>query len=58
MITDLESAVELSEQLQIVHFLNGRTDGQALLEALYGATAEEPVPERLLALIREARAKR
>ncbi|MBV8650350.1 MAG: hypothetical protein JO255_02715 [Alphaproteobacteria bacterium] len=58
LITDLESAVELSEQLQIEHFLNGRTDGQALLEALYGATADEPVPERLLALIREARGKR
>jgi hypothetical protein len=58
LIAELESVVELSERLQIEHFLNGRTDGQALLDALYGAAAREPVPERLLALIREARAKR
>jgi len=30
----------------------------ALLEALYGMTAKEPIPERLLALVREARDRR
>jgi len=36
----------------IKRFLNGETDGAPLLRALYGATAHEPVPERLLDLLR------
>jgi hypothetical protein len=51
---DIDATLQLSEQLRIQHFLNGQTDGHALLEALYGAAAHEPVPERLVELLRNA----
>lgn len=38
--------------LAIRRFLDGEDDGNVLLEALYGATLDEPVPARLLALVR------
>jgi len=37
---------------QIRDFLDGETNGEALLEMLYGDVADEPVPERLLAVLR------
>jgi hypothetical protein len=37
---------------QIHDFLDGETNGEALLEMLYGDVADEPVPERLLAVLR------
>ena len=49
-IANLQAIFELPEQLQIEHFLNGRTDGRALLEALYGATpypSSQPVPPEM-----------
>ena len=53
---DADAAEILAEFLtvaaQIEHFLSGATDGRSLLEALYGKSFEEPVPERLLALLR------
>jgi hypothetical protein len=33
-------------------FLNGESHGEDVLGALYGATAAEPIPERLLALFK------
>src|ERR1700722_16561286 len=33
-------------------FLDGSTDGGEVFEALYGGVAEEPIPERLLAIVR------
>ena len=33
-------------------FLNGETHGEDVLAALYGDVADEPVPERLSALLR------
>jgi hypothetical protein len=39
---------------EIERFLSGQSDGSVLLHALYGGAAEEPVPERLLAVLREA----
>src|ERR1700721_1990629 len=33
-------------------FLNGESHGQDVLGALYGAAAEEPIPERLRALLK------
>jgi hypothetical protein len=33
-------------------FLNGESHGEDVLGALYGATAAEPIPERLLALLK------
>jgi hypothetical protein len=33
-------------------FLNGRSHGEDVLRALYGEVADEPVPDRLRALLR------
>lgn len=38
----------------ILRFLNGETEGQELFEALYGEPLDEPIPERMLALVRLA----
>jgi hypothetical protein len=37
---------------QIEHFLAGTTTGRALFEALYGDVLDEPVPHRLIDLLR------
>lgn len=50
---DAETAASLlpvSDQIDM--FLAGETNGRALLEALYGHVLDEPVPERLKALLR------
>jgi hypothetical protein len=46
-LTALMLAVELER------FLNGESDGGPLFHALYGEIADEPIPERLLAVVRE-----
>jgi hypothetical protein len=52
-MTSLEKKlVDLTVALEIEDFLSGKTDGQALFEWLYGAVADEPVPEQMLALVR------
>jgi hypothetical protein len=48
------SAAELVNQ-QIADFLEGRTHGEALLHALHDHVLDEPIPERMLALLRRAR---
>ena len=35
---------------QLLDFLDGRTDGEELLHALYDHVLDEPVPERMRAL--------
>lgn len=45
-LTDLLVAVEIE------HFLTGESDGSVVLNALYGEALNEPIPERLLALVR------
>jgi hypothetical protein len=35
---------------QLLDFLDGRTDGEELLHALYDYILDEPVPERMRAL--------
>jgi hypothetical protein len=37
---------------QLLAFLDGRTDGEELLHILYDHVLEEPVPERMRALLR------
>ena len=37
---------------QLLDFLDGRTDGEELLHALYDHVIDEPVPERMRALFR------
>lgn len=37
---------------EIERFLKGETDGELVLHALYGDTANEPIPDRLLAVLR------
>jgi hypothetical protein len=46
-LTALTLAVELER------FLNGESDGGPLFNALYGEILDEPIPERLLAIVRE-----
>lgn len=48
-----EVEAELSVGKEIERFLDGRSDGQVLFNALYGDVLDEPVPERLLATLRE-----
>lgn len=45
---DLDVIVEAA----ILRYLSGETDGHELFQALYGAALDEPVPERMLALVR------
>ncbi len=39
--------------LEIERFLGGESDGRVLFQALYGAVVDEPIPERLLAVLRD-----
>ena len=48
----LESAWSSSGRTEIRDFLTGKTDGEDLLHALYDHVLDEPVPERLRALLR------
>jgi hypothetical protein len=40
--------------LEIERFLDGDTDGSLVLDALYGSVADEPIPQRLLRVVRDA----
>jgi Anti-sigma factor NepR len=44
--------VRCSTEREIRDFLKGKTDGEDLLHALYDHVLDEPVPERLTALLR------
>jgi Anti-sigma factor NepR len=44
--------VRCSTDREIRDFLNGKTDGENLLHALYDHVLDEAVPERLTALLR------
>lgn len=48
-----EVEAELSVHREIERFLDGQNDGHLLLNALYGDVLDEPIPERLLATLRE-----
>jgi hypothetical protein len=41
-------------QQQILDFLDGKTDGEELLHALHDHVLDEPIPERMLALFKQA----
>jgi hypothetical protein len=41
-----------ADEAAILRFLSGETDGQALLRAIYDGPMTEPVPARMLALLR------
>jgi hypothetical protein len=47
--SDLE---KLLVAIEIEQFVNGDSNGALLLQALYGATADEPIPERLMSVLR------
>lgn len=47
-LTDLDSAIDR----QIRLFLDGNSDGSELLHGLYGDVVDEPVPARLMSLLR------
>ena len=44
--------VRCSTEREIRDFLDGKTDGEDLLHALYDHVLDEPVPERLTALLK------
>lgn len=50
-IERLKSA-RLSTDREIRDFLSAKTNGEELLRALYAHVLEEPVPERLLAVLK------
>jgi len=39
---------------QILDFLDGKTHGEELLHALHDHVLDEPIPERMLAFLRQA----
>ena len=49
-VPEVEETDTVGEQL--LDFLDGRTDGEELLHALYDHILDEPVPDRLRALFR------
>jgi hypothetical protein len=51
-LVDTIETVQPSIDQQIQDFLDGETDGGNLFQMLYGDVADEPVPERLLAVLR------
>jgi hypothetical protein len=44
--------IRCSTEREIHDFLSGRTDGEDLLHKLYDHVLDEPIPERLTALLR------
>ncbi len=44
--------VRCSTEREIRDFLNGKTEGEDLLHRLYDHVLDEPVPERLTALLK------
>ena len=44
--------VRCSTEREIRDFLSGKTDGEDLLHRLYNHVLDEPVPERLTALLK------
>ena len=48
-------APSLSIEQQIFDFVHGRSDGGAVLDALYGDTLDELLPSRLTDLLRDWR---
>ncbi len=51
LVAEVEASLSVGSEIQ--RFLDGKNDGHVLLNALYGDVADEPIPERLLALLRE-----
>lgn len=47
--SDLE---KLLVAVEIERFVNGDSDGALLFQELYGGTADEPIPERLMSIVR------
>ena len=48
-----EISAGASTATEIERFLDGDSDGGVLFHALYGSVADEPIPERLLAVLRD-----
>jgi len=51
LVTEISAGA--STAVEIERFLDGESDGGVLFHALYGAVADEPIPERLLAVLRD-----
>ena len=48
-----EISAGASTAVEIERFLDGDSDGGVLFHALYGSVADEPIPERLLVVLRD-----
>jgi hypothetical protein len=48
-----EISAGASTATEIERFVDGDSDGGVLFHALYGSVADEPIPERLLAVLRD-----
>ena len=48
-----EISAGASTATEVERFLDGDSDGGVLFHALYGSVADEPIPERLLAVLRD-----
>ena len=48
-----EISAGASTATEIERFLDGDSDGSVLFHALYGSVVDEPIPERLLAVLRD-----
>lgn len=51
LVAEVEAG--LATEREIDRFLSGESDGSLLLNALYGDAFDEPIPDRLLAVLRE-----
>jgi hypothetical protein len=51
LVSEVEAGLSVGREIE--RFLDGKSDGHLLFNALYGEALDEPIPERLLATLRE-----
>ncbi len=50
LVAEIDAGEATAQEIE--RFLDGESDGSILFHALYDAIADEPIPERLLAVVR------
>ena len=51
LVAEIDAGESTTQEIE--RFLDGKSDGSVLFHALYGGVADEPIPERLLAVLRD-----
>ena len=51
LVAEISAGAAMAAEIE--RFLDGESDGSVLLNALYGSVLDEPIPERLLAVLRQ-----